>query len=41
MENVVSGFGVRLALIEEKHDVFEEKTKERLTILETKMEMKK
>ncbi len=41
MENQVSGFGMRLALIEEKHDVFEEKTKERLTILETKMEMKK
>ena len=41
MENVVSGFGVRLALIEEKHDVFEERTKERLTILETKMELKK
>lgn len=41
VNNVVQGFGVRLALIEEKHDVFEEKTKERLTILETKMEMKK
>lgn len=40
MEQQVSGFGVRLALIEEKHDVFEEKTKERLTILETKMGMK-
>jgi len=39
VNNVVQGFGVRLALIEEKHDVFEERTKERLTILETTMEM--
>jgi len=40
MNGVVQGFGVRLALIEEKHDIFEEKTKERLTIIETKLSLK-
>ncbi len=40
LNGVVQGFGVRLALIEEKHDIFEEKTKERLTIIETKLLLK-
>jgi len=40
MNGVVQGFGVRLALIEEKHDIFEERTKERLTKIETILSVK-
>lgn len=40
MNGVVQGFGVRLALIEEKHDIFEERTKERLIKIETILSVK-